>query len=66
MTTFTVIIQDGLDTVVYNNVIADSPRDAFEQSCIKYAEPGEFEPWDDYACVAVFEGNHSNLYRDAM
>ncbi|BEH88226.1 hypothetical protein [Klebsiella phage phiKp_21] len=66
MKTFTVIIQDCLDTVVYDNIIADSPKRAFEKACLEYADWDAIEPWNDYACVAVFEGNHSNLYRDAM
>lgn len=67
MKTFTVIIQDCLDTVVCDNIIADSPKRAFEKACLEYAGCGsDGEPWNDYACVAVFEGNHSNLYRDAM
>lgn len=66
MSNFTVIIQDGLDTVVYDDIVADSPKRAFEKACIEYAGCDADDPWDDYGCVAVFEGRHPVLYRDVM
>lgn len=62
---YTVILQDGLDTVVYNDVAAESARDAFHVACVAYAGD-EIDAYDDYGCVAVYEGSHSNLYRDVM